>query len=57
MNPEPWQRIEEFFHEALKQVPEASAEFLNQECEGDLELRNEVESLLGSEIVARSRMS
>jgi hypothetical protein len=57
MNPEPWQRIEEFFHEALKQVPEASAEFLNQECKRDLELRNEVESLLGPEIVARSRMS
>ena len=46
MNPERWQRIEELFHEALNRAPEARAAFLTQACQGDVELRKEVESLL-----------
>jgi hypothetical protein len=46
MSPERWRRIEEVYHSALEQMPEQRAVFLAQTCDGDDELRHEVESLL-----------
>ena len=41
-----WQRVKDLFHEAALQAPEARATFLDAACQGDAELRHEVESLL-----------
>jgi eukaryotic-like serine/threonine-protein kinase len=43
-----WRRLEALFYEALELKPEARAEFLDQSCGGDTELRKEVEALLDS---------
>jgi serine/threonine protein kinase/Flp pilus assembly protein TadD len=43
-----WQRMEALFHEALELGPEARVKFLDKNCDGDAELRQEVESLLDS---------
>jgi serine/threonine-protein kinase len=43
---EHWQRIDELFYEALDLDPSARKTFLDQSCGADLELRNEVQSLL-----------
>ena len=49
MQTDRWQRIEELYHTAL-QVPAAQrAAFLQDKCQGDDELRKEVESLLAYE--------
>jgi eukaryotic-like serine/threonine-protein kinase len=48
MNPERWKRVREVFDQAIS-VPEgARAAFLDSVCSGDIELRQEVESLLRS---------
>jgi serine/threonine-protein kinase len=41
-------RIEELFHRALERAPNEQAAFLAQVCNGDEELRREVESLLAA---------
>ena len=46
MNPDRWQRIEELYHAALAREGEGRAVFLANACQGDEELRREVESLL-----------
>jgi eukaryotic-like serine/threonine-protein kinase len=46
MNPDRWQRIEELYHAALAREREGRAAFLANACQGDEELRREVESLL-----------
>src|SRR5215472_3256059 len=46
MNPERWRRIEELYHSALRITPERRTEFLSAACKGDVQLRQEVESLL-----------
>ncbi|HWC99147.1 MAG TPA: protein kinase [Candidatus Sulfopaludibacter sp.] len=46
MTPSRWQRIETLFHEALGRIDEERTAFLEGACEGDDELRREVESLL-----------
>jgi serine/threonine protein kinase/TolB-like protein/Tfp pilus assembly protein PilF len=43
-----WRRLEALFYQALDLKPEARAEFLEQNCGGDAELRKEVEALLDS---------
>lgn len=48
MTPERWQRIKAIFHAALERTPEDRAAFLSSGCDGDEQLRNEVESLLES---------
>jgi hypothetical protein len=46
MTPERWKRIEAIYHRALQLPAEHRASFLDVECEGDVSLRREVESLL-----------
>ncbi len=46
MEPERWREIERVYHLALEQAPGGRVAFLEQTCEGDEELRREVESLL-----------
>jgi serine/threonine protein kinase/TolB-like protein len=43
-----WRRLEALFYEALELKPEARSEFLEEQCDGDAELRKEIEGLLGS---------
>ena len=43
-----WKRLEALFYEALELKPEERAEFLDEHCNGDAELRKEVEALLHS---------
>ncbi len=43
-----WRRMEALFYEALELEPAARPAFLDQQCAGDPDLRNEVESLLRS---------
>ena len=46
MTPERWRQIERVCQEALDRAPDDRAAFLDRECAGDAELRQEVESLL-----------
>jgi serine/threonine protein kinase len=46
MDPELWRKIERLYHSALEQEPVQRNRFLAEACEGDAELRGEVESLL-----------
>jgi serine/threonine protein kinase/Tfp pilus assembly protein PilF len=46
MTPERFQRIEDVYHSALEQEPEKRSAFLTEACQGDDELRREIESLL-----------
>ncbi|HKA21160.1 MAG TPA: protein kinase [Blastocatellia bacterium] len=48
MTPERWQQVNELFHSALKYDPAQRGSYLNQVCNGDQELRQEVESLIAS---------
>lgn len=41
-----WQKIKQLYEAALKHPPSGRAEFLDENCNGDAELRREVESLL-----------
>jgi hypothetical protein len=47
MTRERWQRMETLYHAALARTPDTRSFFLADACEGDEELRREVESLLG----------
>jgi hypothetical protein len=46
MNPERWGQIERLYHAALEREPKDRGKFLADACEGDAELRSELESLL-----------
>jgi hypothetical protein len=46
MTPERWQKIEEIFEGAAEREPVERSTFLDEMCDGDAELRQEVESLL-----------
>src|SRR5687768_8315910 len=46
MNPERLQKIDQVFESALDLTTESRARFLDEACDGDTELRREVESLL-----------
>ncbi len=43
-----WRRLEALFYEALDLKPEERSEFLEEQCDGDEELRKELEGLLNS---------
>ncbi len=43
-----WRRLEALFYEALDLKPEARSEFLEEQCNGDADLRKEIEGLLDS---------
>jgi hypothetical protein len=46
MNPERWNQIEKLYHSAVTLRADDRAVFLERACNGDPELRQEVESLL-----------
>src|SRR6267142_151244 len=46
MKPQQYERLTELFHRALEIAPDRRAAFLDQVCDGDAELRRELESLL-----------
>src|SRR5262245_45957494 len=46
MTPERWQQVNEIFHSALRYKTARRTAFLDQACDGDDDLRQEVESLL-----------
>src|SRR5258708_624936 len=48
MTPEPWQQLKSLFHAALELAPEDRVAFLAEACDGDSELRAQVERLLVS---------
>jgi serine/threonine protein kinase len=52
MKPERWRRIEDLYHGASAVDESRRDEFLSRECEGDDDLRREVESLLAHEKAA-----
>jgi eukaryotic-like serine/threonine-protein kinase len=56
LTPERWAQIEELFHRVAECAPENRAAFLDEECAEDLELRQEVESLLAGEVRASDQM-
>src|SRR5690242_3994100 len=49
MTPERWRQIEELYHAARARAPEMRGAFLGGACQGDDDLRREVESLLRGE--------
>jgi serine/threonine protein kinase/Tol biopolymer transport system component len=49
MKPERWQKIKDIFQAALDRAPEERSAFVSQACEGNEELRKEVESLISSD--------
>jgi eukaryotic-like serine/threonine-protein kinase len=49
MNAERWHRVKEIFEAALRLKPNERAKFLEQECAGDDETREEVETLLSAD--------
>src|SRR6267142_1084655 len=48
MTPEQYVRLTELFHAALEIAPDERAAFLGQVCDGDAEVRRELESLLAA---------
>jgi len=52
MQPDRWSRVERLYHSAAALRPEERAAFLERSCDGDSELRREVESLLAHEQTA-----
>src|SRR5438552_3048484 len=54
MTPERWKQVEAVFEQALEVPDEKRVEFLKNKCNGDDELRREVESLLNSHAQAGS---
>ena len=54
MNPERWQQVDKLLELALEHEPGRRAAFLDEACEGDAALRQEVESLLSAYGKART---
>ena len=54
MNEGRWRRLESLFHDAKELPPAARRAFLDEACNGDSELRRDVESLLSGEAAAGS---
>ena len=46
LSKERWERVETIYHDALQRPPETRHAFLDQACDGDGEVRREVDSLL-----------
>ena len=56
MTPERWAQIEDLFHRAVECDPQQRTRLLDEACDGDSQLRREVEVLLASEESASDRM-
>jgi Tol biopolymer transport system component/predicted Ser/Thr protein kinase len=54
MSPERWQKLKQIFAAAASVAPDERAQFLDERCGDDKELRREVENLLESDAEARS---
>jgi serine/threonine protein kinase len=54
MDAERWRNLERLYHTALERGAEERSTFLSEACEGDEELRRELESLLGQDVEAKS---
>jgi serine/threonine protein kinase len=52
MDLERWRQVERLYHAALEHTAEARGKFIAESCEGDAELRNELESLLAEDLAA-----
>jgi serine/threonine protein kinase/WD40 repeat protein len=48
MNPEQWEKVGEIYHAATELEPDAIPAFLDVACEGETDIRTEVESLLAA---------
>jgi len=48
MTPERWQQVDKLLEQALEQEPARRSAFLDEACQGDAALRQEVESLLSA---------
>ena len=46
MKSDRWQKIDEIFHAALRHKPDERKAFIDEACQGDEELRREIESLV-----------
>ncbi|MDQ3488755.1 MAG: serine/threonine protein kinase [Acidobacteriota bacterium] len=53
MTPERWKQVNALFHEALERAPDEREHFLGERTRGDIEMRREVESLLGADASSR----
>ncbi len=49
MTPENWKKVKYILAEALELTPDDRVAFLNEKCDGDMSLRNEVERLLAAD--------
>ena len=49
MKPDRWQKVDEIFHAALQYKPDERKAFIEEACQGDEELRREIDSLLAEE--------
>ena len=56
MTPDRWAQIEDLFHRAVECDPQQRTHLLDEACNGDSQLRREVEVLLASEGSASDRM-
>jgi hypothetical protein len=54
MEQELWRKVEELFHAALELTPDARQTFLDGTCNGDIDLRRQVDQLLAKEKEAGS---
>ncbi|WP_433964314.1 protein kinase domain-containing protein [Tunturiibacter gelidiferens] len=54
MEQELWRKVEELFHAALERPPDARQTFLDGTCNGDIDLRRQVDLLLAKEKQAGS---
>ena len=48
MTPERWQQVDKLLEQVLEHAPDRRDDFLEEACQGDAELRQEVESLLSA---------
>jgi len=56
MHSERWRRVEDICHEALAHPLEKRAQFLEDACKGDAQLKREIESFLTYEAAASKFM-
>ena len=56
MTPERWAQIEDLFHRVAECDANRRTALLDEACNGDLELRREVEALLSSDVSARTHV-
>src|SRR6266852_308187 len=56
MTAERWRQVEKLYHSALERQPDQRGVFLTEACQGDEELRREVESLLSQNVSAEGAL-